>query len=228
MEEFNISRVIPEFEDEKVNECIKNISVNLFSENHIVDSLIYNVYLLRKLIKEKTKIDITEFSDVQTENGQVKASYDFYDVMIKIFGFKKRSIQKILACSIFLNSEVILGNKNQIVINASNVKNCFLFNCFRGFTLSKLFELLPLKEKAKEYCEEGYLTPDYTVQELRIKVQELLGKEVTVRDKNINDFDLNEEYTLNDFKTRWTKTGLIDIAFSLYTNYKGYLLGKKK
>lgn len=218
MEEFNISRTIPMFKDENVNESIKKLSKMLFRETYNVNDLIVSVCSLRNLIKGKNKVEITDESEFQEERGQIKMKYDFYDIMLKIFGFKKRTIQKILACEIFLS----YVDNGQIFLTAS------LKNCFKGFSLAKLFELLPLKEKAIQYCEEGYLTSDYTLQELRLKVAELLGKEVAQKDKNVNDFDLNAEYTLNDFKTRWTKTGLIDIAFSLYTNYKGYIVGKDK
>lgn len=215
MEEFNISKDIPLFKDEKVNDKVKNLSMTLFRENSNVNSIIYNICALRKILKENSKVEIIVDSDFQTERGQVKVKYDFYDIMLRIFGFKKRTIQKILACEKFLEKDLI-DNKTG------------LMKCFHGFSLTKMFELLPLKEKAIEYCQEGFLTSAYTVRELRLKVEELLGKETVQKDKNVNDFDLNEEYTLNDFKTRWTKTGLIDIAFSLYTNYRGYLLGQKK
>lgn len=214
MEEFNISRVIPTFENKEINECVKNVSVSLYSENHMVGRLIENVCNLRKLLKGRSTCSIAEDSESIQEKNILKIKYDFYDITTKIFGFKKRTIQKILTCEMFLGYE----------LPSTKIS---LLSCFRNFSLTKLFELFPLKEKAVEYVREGYITSEYTVQELRLKVQELLGKEVIRKDKNTNDFDLNEEYTLNDFKTRWTKTGLIDIAFSLYTNYRGYLLGKK-
>lgn len=217
MEEFNISKTIPEFKNEAIDNCIKNLSVSLFRENGLVDDIIYNICQLRRLIKGTSTCEITEESEVIVENMSIKIKYDFYDITTKIFGFKKRTIQKILQCEKFLENS---SNGEGIV--------CSLKKGFHGFSLSKLFELLPLGDKAIDYVMEGYITCEYTVQEVRLKVQELLGKEVIVKNKNVNDFDLNEEYTLNDFKTRWTKTGLIDIAFSLYNYCHGYMLGKKK
>lgn len=216
MEEFNVSKIIPEFADEKVNDLVKEISINLYKENNITDNLIYNICKLRELIKGLSQVEISENSEIEIKDNYYKTKYDFFDITTKIFGFKKRTIQKILACKIFINDDFIS-------LNSGRFKQGF-----HGFSLSKLFELLPLKEKACEYVATGYINPSYTVQEIRLKVQELLGKDVTQKNRNLNDFDMNEEYTLNDFKTRWSKTGLIDIAFSLYTNYKGYLLGKKK
>lgn len=216
MEEFNISKDIPEFADEKVNYLVKEIIVNLFKENNVTDNIIYNICKLREKIKGLSTVEITEDSEIQIENNLIKTKYDFFDITTKIFGFKKRTIQKILACKIFLNDEFA-------ELNSGHFKKGF-----HGFSLSKLFELLPLKEKACEYVSNGYIVPSYTVQEIRLKVQELLGKEIKQRDKNTNDFDPNENYTLNDFKNNWTKTGLIDIAFSLYNKLKGYQLGNKK
>lgn len=218
MEDFNIPRTIPIFKDKNVNEIVKQLSQILFAENRNVGKLIAEVCNLRNLIKGKNKVEITDESEYQEEHGQIKIKYDFYDIMLKIFGFKKRTIQKILSCEMFLS----YVNGGQISTTIS------LKNCFKGFSLGKLFELLPLKEKAIEYCEEGFLTSDYTIHELRLKVAGLLGKETTQKDKTINDFDMNAHYTLNDFKTRWTKTELMDIAFSLYTNYRGYIVGKDK
>ena len=215
MEEFNILKDIPEFKNITINKCIKDLSVTLFAENHSTSAVIYNICKLREILKGNSTCETLCDCEYQMEDGRIKIKYDFFDIMQMIFGFKKRSVHKILACEIFLN-------RDDKGITSS------LRKCFKYFSLSKLFELLPLKEKAIEYCQEGYITSDCTVRQLRLKVDELLGKEVVQRDKNLNDFDLNEEYTLNDFKTRWTKTGLIDIAFSLYTNYRGYLLGKKK
>lgn len=216
MEEFNVSRTIPDFEDKRVNELVKSISINLLGQNRVTDSLIYDICKLRELIKGCSRVSIKENSEVEIKNNIYKLKYDFFDITTQIFGFKKRTIQKILACKIFLNDEFCQINNGKMKPG------------FHGFSLTKLFELLPLKEKACQYVAEGYIVSSYTVQEVRVKVQELLGKEVKQKDKNVNDFDLNEEYTLNDFKTRWTKSGLIDIAFSLYTNYRGYLLGQKK
>ena len=218
MEEFNVSRTIPDFEDKRVNELVKSISINLLGQNRVTDSLIYDICKLRELIKGCSRVSIKENSEVEIKNNIYKLKYDFFDysAVIKMQKYIKRTIQKILACKIFLNDEFCQINNGKMKPG------------FHGFSLTKLFELLPLKEKACQYVAEGYIVSSYTVQEVRVKVQELLGKEVKQKDKNVNDFDLNEEYTLNDFKTRWTKSGLIDIAFSLYTNYRGYLLGQKK
>ena len=159
------------------------------------------------------------------KNNHYKAKnneyYNSYKLLAK-FGFDKKAVSRYKQCyERFIVQETAL-----------------LYNDYREFSPSKLFELLSLSEEtATELVKKQLITPTMTVKQIREYIKTLKDgtdkAEKVIEDTTINEddipmaYDPKQEYEYSYFETK-TKNQLLNIVWELQKAYQKLKLNKEK
>lgn len=173
----------------------------------------------------KTIYDIWSYCKGNYYKAKDNEYYNSYKLLAK-FGFDKMAVSRYKQCY------------ERYVVQPTAI----LYNDYREFTPSKLFELLSLsKDTALELVKKGLITPAMTVKEIRQYIKSLkdgTDKAEKVVESTIPEvldieeeipmaYDPNTEYEFSYFESK-TKSQLLNIVWELQKAYINLKLNKKK
>lgn len=147
--------------------------------------------------------------------------YNSYKLLAK-FGFDKKAVSRYKRCY------------ERFIVQDTAI----LYNDYREFTPSKLFELLRLsQDTAMELVKKQLITPTMTVKQIREYIKTLKDgtdkAEKVIEDTTINEEDIpmaynpKREYEYSYFETK-TKSQLLNIVWELQKAYQKLKSNKEK
>lgn len=147
--------------------------------------------------------------------------YNSYKLLAK-FGFDKKAVSRYKQCY------------ERFIMQGTPI----LYNDYREFTPSKLFELLTLsQDTAMELVKKQLITPTMTVKQIREYIKTLKDgtdkAEKVIEDTTINEedipmaYDPKQEYEYSYFETK-TKNQLLNIVWELQKAYQKLKSNKEK
>ena len=147
--------------------------------------------------------------------------YNSYKLLAK-FGFDKKAVNRYKQC---YERYMFQGG-------------CILYNDYKDFSPSKLFELLVLSsETADELVKKQFIKPTMTVKQIREYIKTLKDgsdkAEKVIEDTTINEddipmaYDPKQEYEYSYFETK-TKNQLLNIVWELQKAYQKLKKEKKQ
>ena len=202
-----------DFEDKELHSLIRELN-NVFEDKQL------NFCQLCKTI-----YDIWSYCKGNYYKAKDNEYYNSYKLLAK-FGFDKMAVSRYKQCY------------ERYVVQPTAI----LYNDYREFTPSKLFELLSLsKDTALELVKKGLITPAMTVKEIRQYIKSLkdgTDKAEKVVESTIPEvldieeeipmaYDPNTEYEFSYFESK-TKSQLLNIVWELQKAYINLKLNKKK
>ena len=193
-----------DFEDKELHSLIRELN-NVFEDKQL------NFCQLCKTI-----YDIWSYCKGNYYKAKDNEYYNSYKLLAK-FGFDKMAVSRYKQCY------------ERYVVQPTAI----LYNDYREFTPSKLFELLSLsKDTALELVKKGLITPAMTVKEIRQYIKSLkdgTDKAEKVVESTIPEvldieeeipmaYDPNTEYEFSYFESK-TKSQLLNIVWELQKAY---------
>lgn len=169
----------------------------------------------------KTIYDIWSYCKKSYFKAKNNEYYNSYKLLAK-FGFDKKAVSRYKQCyERFIMQETAI-----------------LYNDYREFTPSKLFELLTLsQDTALELVKKQLITPTMTVKQIREYIKTLKDgtdkAEKVIEDTTINEedipmaYDPKQEYEYSYFETK-TKNQLLNIVWELQKAYQKLKSNKEK
>ena len=147
--------------------------------------------------------------------------YNSYKLLAK-FGFDKKAVSRYKQCY------------ERFIVQETAI----LYNDYREFTPSKLFELLTLsQDTAMELVKKQLITPTMTVKQIREYIKTLKDgtdkADKVIEDTTINEedipmaYDPKQEYEYSYFETK-TKNQLLNIVWELQKAYQKLKSNKEK
>ena len=209
MEEFIKSDL--DFEDMELSVLVNSLK-NVFDKRQ--DNFVYlckDIYRIWKYCKK---------SFYKAKDNEY---YNSYKLLAK-FGFDKKAVNRYVQCY----TKFVVDN---------NVTTSLVL-CFKDFSPSKLYELLPLsREMAMYLAIKQIILPTMTVKEIREYIKTLKDgsdkAEKVIEDTTINEddipmaYDPKQEYEYSYFETK-TKNQLLNIVWELQKAYQKLKSNKEK
>lgn len=205
-----------EFDNNDLNELLLNLNKYFNDQQNNFCQIAFCVY------KITTYFD----NNYVSKEKKTQEYYDKYKLLAS-FGFDRTAVSRLTNCYL----KFMTGTDERSI----NLKPWY-----KGFSLSKLFELLKLSDLTLEsQIDKQLITPDMTVKEIREKVKLLAdGKdkaekvlEKVQEENNIDEipqaYNPKKHYDFEYFKEK-SKAQLLNIIWELQKEYEKLIKGTKK
>lgn len=212
MEEFIKSDL--EFEDDELNYFVNSLRTCFICNQRDFCHLCFVIYRIWDYCKNNYW---------KAKNNEYYNSYK----LLEKFGFDKKAVSRYKSCYVrFMYPPDVQGYA------------CSLMEIFKGFSPSKLFELLSLSQEAVEEAVANQLIkPTMTIKQIREYIKTLKEgsdkAEKVIEDTTINEddipmaYDPKQEYEYTYFETK-TKNQLLNIVWELQKAYQKLKSNKEK